>query len=675
MGFKVIYFLWRLFILKNIKVSSLPPYFLVTESSMDISKKCYVTTPIYYVNAKPHLGTLYSTLLADVVTRLHKIRGYNTYFLTGTDEHGQKIAESAQKVGMEPQAFVDQFIDSFKSLWKAYHIDYSQFIRTTETFHTQAVQAWLVQLMKQGDIYKATYTGWYCVSCEAFITEKDLEHQQGTPHCPTCGRQAQQISEESYFFKLSAYQDRLLKFYEEHPDFITPRERSHEVINFVKSGLKDLSISRTTVTWGIPFPGDKHHVTYVWADALNNYITAIGYGDPQRQAEFNYWWPADVQIMGKDIIRFHAVYWPAFLMASGLALPKKLLVHGWIKVDEKKMSKSLGNVIDPQDLLAKYGADPVRYYLTRHLAITQDSSFSIPDLEERINADLAHELGNLLNRVLALAHKNNLMVVPAVQQLEAPEIKLRSELLEALDLFEKDLQEYYFHRAYNHVWKFIHQINAYFHAQEPWKIVKENPERFARVIAATCHSLHALAPLIWPIMPSKMEQLLQALGKSLDLSSDAFTQIRQNPWHASFHLTQIAPLFMKIEMKEKPMEEVQKTPVQVIEEPDIAIEEFLKVQLRVGTIEQVDAVPKSEKLYVLRVNFGDQGMRQICSGIKAYFAPEDLLNKQAVFVFNLKPRKLMGLESHGMLLVAKTEGEKRVIVQPQIPVPNGMKLE
>lgn len=638
-------------------------------------KKCYVTTPIYYVNAKPHLGTLYSTLLADVVTRLHKIRGYNTYFLTGTDEHGQKIAEAAQKAGLAPDAFVNQFIDAFKDLWRDYQIDYSQFIRTTQLFHIQAVQAWLTKLMEQGDIYKATYSGWYCVSCEAFITEKDLELQQGAPHCPTCGREARQISEESYFFRLSAYQDRLLKFYEDNPDFITPCERSHEVINFVKSGLKDLSISRTTITWGIPFPGDKHHVTYVWADALNNYITAIGYGDQQRQKEFNYWWPADVQIMGKDIIRFHAIYWPAFLMASGLALPKKLLVHGWIKVGEQKMSKSLGNAIDPQDLLQRYGADQVRYYLTRHMAITQDSSFSIPELEERINSDLVGELGNLLNRVLALAHKNNLMTVPAFESLEEPELILKAQLIACLDLFEAQLNDYYFHRAYNQVWKFIHQVNAYFHHQEPWKVVKNDPERFARIISATCHSLHALALLIWPVMPEKMAQLLQALNKTLNFEHDAIEQLRVDEWSEAYTLTVIQPLFTKIEPKEKTMEENKTAPAQVVEDRDIAIEEFLKVELRAGTIESVDAVPKSEKLYVLRVNFGDHGMRQICSGIKAYFTPEELLHKQAVFVFNLKPRKLMGLESHGMLLVVKGESEKRVLLQPQIPVPNGTRLE
>lgn len=638
-------------------------------------KKCYVTTPIYYVNARPHLGTLYSTLLADVVTRLHQVRGYKTFLLTGTDEHGQKIAETADKAGMAPKAFVDQFIDAFKDLWTAYNIRYSHFIRTTDEHHVKAVQAWLTQLINQGDIYKAHYTGWYCTSCETFITEKDLETQSGTPHCPSCGREARQISEESYFFRLSKYQDQLLKFYEEHPDFITPAERANEVINFVKAGLKDLSISRTTITWGIPFPGDAHHVTYVWADALNNYITAIGYGDARRQDEFTYWWPADVQVLGKDIVRFHAIYWPAFLMATGLAIPHKLLVHGWIKVGDQKMSKSLGNAVDPRMLLDTYGVDPVRYYLVRHMAINQDSSFSISDLEDRINADLAHELGNLLNRVIALAHKYDLEIVPVVGELEAPELELRDQLWTMLESFEAEMENYYFHRAYGEVWRFIHQVNAYFHAQEPWKIAQKNPDRFARIISATCHSLYALGLIVWPLMPTKMDELFAALGQTVVFGErDYLEQLSTEPWHRSFTLHVRAPLFTKIEKVPVMEEKKPAVAAEVAPSHDITIDDFLKVELRVGTIEQVDPVPKSEKLYVLRVNFGELGTRQICSGIKAHFAPEALLNKQGVFVYNLAPRKLMGLESHGMMLLVENPAGKLEMVSPAYPVANGTRL-
>ena len=366
---------------------------------MDNQHKFYVTTPIYYPTSRPHLGHLYSTLLADVAARWHKLRGYKTFFMTGTDEHGQKIAEAAAKAHKTPKEFVDSFIDAYKELWNSYDIVYDYFARTTDEHHIKAVQQWIRQLQASGDIYKSYYTGFYCTPCETYVTEKDEQPplEEGmAPVCGMCSRETVYIKEESYFFRLSAYQDRLLAFYEENLDFIVPAERLNEVISFVKGGLKDLSISRTTVSWGIPFPDDPKHVSYVWADALNIYITAVGFGNEARREEFNFWWPADLQIMGKDIVRFHAVYWPAFLMATGLAEPKQLLVHGWFKVNQQKMSKSFGNVVDPQTLLSAYGADAVRYYLIRHMAITQDSEFSIIDLEQRISSDLANDLGNLL---------------------------------------------------------------------------------------------------------------------------------------------------------------------------------------------------------------------------------------------------------------------------------------
>ena len=379
-------------------------------------EKFYVTTPIYYVTAKPHLGSLYSTLLADVVARWNKLKGKRTFFLTGTDEYGQKVALQAEKAGKQPQEFVDSFIPAYKELWADYEIVYNHFIRTTDEDHVKAVQQWITMLIAKGDIYKAFYEGWYCTHCETFVTEKEIDPQgvygaDSGPACPSCARPTKAVSEETYFFRLSAYQDKLLKFYKENPTFVVPKERLNEVINFVESGLKDLSISRTTISWGIPFPGDAKHVTYVWADALNNYITGIGYGNQLREKDFHQWWPADLHILGKDIIRFHAIFWPAFLMASGLPLPKQLLVHGWITVDNQKMSKSFGNVIDPVELLQKYGADQVRYYLVRQMAVNQDGNFSITDLEQRITADLANDLGNLLNRMTALAEKFDAMVI------------------------------------------------------------------------------------------------------------------------------------------------------------------------------------------------------------------------------------------------------------------------
>lgn len=431
-----------------------------------------------------------------------KSRGKN-FFLTGTDEHGQKIAQAAQQVGKDPQSFVDHFIPAYQKVWREYDIAYDYFMRTTDHDHIKAVQVWITQLLEKGDIYKSFYTGWYCTPCETYVTEKD-EQVQGEAHlCPSCGRPTQLVSEEAYFFRLSAYQDRLLELYERHPHFITPKERLNEVISFVRAGLKDLSISRTTVSWGIPFPGDEKHTVYVWADALNNYITAIGWGNPAREAQFDAWWPANLQIMGKDIIRFHAVYWPAFLMAVGLPLPKTLLVHGWIKVGEQKMSKSLGNAVDPQLLYEQYGADAVRYYLMRHMAITQDSSFSIGELEQALSSELADDLGNLLNRMLTLAEKNGIKQVMPVELLDEQTLALRNECWSMIGEYAHHMNDSLFHMALARLWRFINQTNSYFHAREPWKLAKSDRAAFEQVLFATCHSLYTVAILLWPVMPKK----------------------------------------------------------------------------------------------------------------------------------------------------------------------------
>lgn len=637
--------------------------------------KFYVTTPIYYANAKPHLGTLYSTVLADVAARVNKIAGKRTYFLTGTDEHGQKIAQAAQAQGKTPQQLVDENAHEFRALWDIYAIKYNHFIRTTDESHVRGVQAWIEKLLAQGDIYKGTYTGWYCVPCETFITEKDATMAR---ECSSCGRQTVEISEECYFFRLSAYADRLLDFYREHPHFITPSERMAELVSFVESGLRDLSISRTTVTWGIPFPGDERHKVYVWADALNNYITAIGYGDPHRAAEFKEWWPADLQVMGKDIMRFHGIYWPAFLMASNLELPRQLLVHGWIKVGEQKMSKSLGNAVDPYQLAQTYGPDAIRYYLACHMSIGQDSPFSIEDLEKRLSSDLANDLGNLLNRMLALAAKHDITILAAPGQLQGPELHLRDKLWSMLSDFCNDMEEYFFHRAYGHVWKFIGQVNAYFHAQEPWKLAQQDPERFRQVLSATCHSLYAIAILVWPVMPFKMEELLASLGISLDIGVDLLERLSVDPWLKTFTLKPVAHLFTRYDTK--PVQQsvsgpAEKTEAPVTELCCLSFDDFAKIDLRVGTIEVCEDVPKSEKLYKLQVNFGAYGMRQICSGIKQHFKPEDLVGKQGVFVFNLQPRKIMGIESQGMMLFTKADdGHRLVLVTPAENVPNGSQL-
>jgi methionyl-tRNA synthetase len=637
---------------------------------MPNKQKFYVTTPIYYVTAAPHLGSLYSTLIADVLARWQQLLGKRTFFMTGTDEHGQKIAQAAEKAGKAPKVFIDSFIPVFQDTWKKYNIQYNYFGRTTNPEHVKGAQHLMKMLIKKGDVYKGKYEGWYCTPDETFVVEKTAETPTA-PLCPSCGRSTILVSEETYFFKLSAYQDKLLKFYQDNPNFIIPRERAHEVISFMQSGLKDLSISRTTVKWGIPFPDDPEHIIYVWAEALCIYITSVGY--PDKKKEFDLWWPADVQVMGKDIIRFHAVFWPAFLMAAGLPLPKQLLVHGWIKVNQQKMSKSFGNVVDPIQLYNTYGADPVRYYLMRQLAINQDGEFSTGDLEQKIASDLANDLGNLLQRMTSLAEKYTVVKVTPPAQWSEKSLALREEGWNTVQDVQTLLEDFEFHNALNRIWKFIHQTNAYFHEHEPWKLAKDNPVLFMEVLSATCHSLRMIAIVLWPVMPSKMEELLISIGKKLDSANNTIEKLELGRWHQTFVLKKIPPLFTKPDIS---ISGNQKKELQKMNENsnEITIDDFTKVELLVGTIEQVDEVPNSDKLYKLQVDFGPRGKRQILSGIRTYFQKTELAQQQAVFVFNLKSRSMMGLESQGMLLVVQDEQGNRQLVVPGAQVPNGSKL-
>lgn len=641
-------------------------------------KKFYITTPIYYVTAKPHLGTLYTTVLADVLNRWEHLQGKETFFLTGTDEHGQKIATAAEAAGKTPKEFTDGFIDAYKDTWKKFEVDYSHFIRTTDESHKKMVQAWLQKLIDSGDIYKSHYEGWYCTPCETFLSEKEAEGAptdttQPGPDCPSCSRSTTFIKEEAYFFKLSAYQDKLLRFYADHPEFIMPKERANEVISFVQSGLKDLCISRSTISWGVPFPGDDAHVTYVWADALNNYISAIGCLQEGREEEFKKWWPADVQVMGKDIVRFHAVYWPAFLMASGLDLPKHLLVHGWLKVGDQKMSKSLGNAMDPNFLYEEYGADAVRYFLTTQMAVTQDSPFSLEDLEGRINSDLANEIGNLLNRTLTLALRADCAQVLPPEVWSEASVQLQKDAADMVESVTKYLGEFSLHMAYADVKKFVAQTNAYFHAQEPWKLSKSNINLFKEVISATIHALNTISSIYWPVMPEKMSALAKAIGSEVRPSS--LSSLLE--WNKTFSLEQTPVLFKKIEKKKMTEDQKPQEPQKTEEKKDsnvIDIKDFMKVQLCVGTIEQAEEVDGSDKLLKLQVNCGDKGLRQIFAGVKKFYKPEELLNKQAVFVVNLKPRKIMGMESQGMMLFAETDEGNLSFISPGESVPNGSGL-
>ena len=659
------------------------------------TKKFYITTPIYYPNAKPHVGTLYPTVIADTIARWQKLMGKNVFFLTGLDEHGQKIQDAANATGMAPKTYVDGIAPSYTNLWERYNIAYSRFLRTSDADHERGVVAWIEQMIKQGDIYKSTYTGYYCTPDDTFVTviTETTKDEKGNYLCTECNRPLRELEEESYFFRLSAYQDQLLKFYEEHPDFVTPKERLNEVLSFVKGGLKDVSISRKTVSWGIPFPGDPTHTVYVWADALNNYLTGIGYGQKEadKLAQFAYWWPADVQVIGKEIARFHAIYWPAFLMAANLALPKKLLVHGWILASGKKMSKSLGNVIDPEQLATWYGVDAVRYYLLRQMPINQDGSFELKDLEDRINGDLANNLGNLLSRISTLALANGLATVPSPTQLEsATSIALKERCEETFRLYLDEMNKYSLHTALSCLWKFISEVNAYVQTQKPWELAKTNKDLFAEVIASTCNCLHAIGVMLWPVMPHKMELMLKAIGQTVDTTTNYEQSLRANRWNTTFSITKLEqPLFLRPETHVTPAEtpsafaptELRRdvaastagaVPNQstAAESNEIAIEDFAKVELIVGTVEQCEPVPNSEKLLKLQVDFGPLGKRQILSGVAQLFKPEDLIGKQGVFVTNLKPRKMMGLMSHGMMLFADNQ-----VVCPRNAAQNGARVK
>jgi methionyl-tRNA synthetase len=569
-------------------------------------------------------------------------------------------------------------------MWNLYDVKYDKFIRTTDQEHKHAVEVFIKKLQEQGDIYKSSYSGLYCVPCETFVvvnneTPKD---EKGEPVCPSCSRELKEVSEESYFFRLSAYQDQLLKFYEENPNFITPKERINEVLAFVKSGLKDLSISRKSVAWGIPFPGDPSHTVYVWGDALTNYISAIGFGrdDAKSQEDFNFWWPADLQSMGKDIVRFHAVYWPAFLMALNLPLPKKLLVHGFILMGDRKMSKSLGNAIDPTQLAEWYGVEQVKYYLMRQISVAQDSQFDLKELENIVSADLANGIGNLLSRTVTLALNNGLTQVKAPKAFEAASSALKEKYEEAFRLYWEEMHNYCPHLALSEAQRFVSSVNAYFHAQQPWVLAKQNKELFEEVIYTACQSMYMISILLWPVLPKKMEALLQALGHQFDLSNKYVDQLRESEWTKTFVLSEVKQaLFVRPESHAEPVVAVEeKKEVKTVAATDqelVKIDDFAKVHLIVGTIKTCETVQGSDKLYKLAVDLGKFGVRQILSGVRQLVSADEIVGKQGVVVANLAPRKMMGLESQGMMLFAEDESGNFRLVTVGGAVDNGTRLK
>ncbi|MBI4145379.1 methionine--tRNA ligase [Candidatus Woesearchaeota archaeon] len=586
----------------------------------------YITTAIDYPNGKPHLGHAYEKIVADTLARWHRLSGEDVFFLTGTDEHGQKTERAAKAAGKKPQEFVDGNVAFFKELTKALNLSNDDFIRTTETRHTKIVQELFERLLATGDIYKGTYEGLYCTGCEAFYTEKDLVEGKCTIH----KRDVEKVQEESYFFRLSKYQDRLINHIEENPDFILPKFRREEILNHIKEGLRDISVSRTSVTWGVPVKSDPKHVIYVWVDALPNYITALGY---PSGAKFKKYWPADVHIVGKDINRFHTVIWPAILIALGVKPPRSVHSHGFINVGGEKLSKTTGVRVDPLELVEKYGADALRYYFLREVPAGEDGDFTEKALIERVNGDLADGVGNLLNRVSTLVHKNFDGTIPKPTAFQAVDNDLVAQANIAKDV-DALMRKYEWNKAVEKIWDFVRYCNKYLSFTEPWKHQDEK-ERLATVLYSLVESLRIISILISPFVPALAEKVRTQLGQKEELLEDAaFRKTTKGK------LTATKPVFLKLEM-------VQEDP-------------FSMLNLRVAEIKDVQPHPNADKLYVLQIHLGKEH-RQLVAGIKPWYKPDELKGKRVVVVSNLKPAQLRGVESQGMLLAAEKQGVVKVL--------------
>jgi len=622
-----------------------------------VSKPFYVTTPIYYVNDRPHIGHTYTTVLADVVARFHRMRGEEVYFLTGTDEHGQKVEKAAAARGITPKALADEVVANYTDLWQRMGMTHFRLIRTTDQDHKEQVQRLFKRLLDKGDIYKATYKGLYSVSDEAYVTElqaKELQ-AQGLAH------QLVELEEETYFFRLSAYQDRLLAYFEAHPTFVQPDFRFNEVKRFVEGGLQDLSISRTSISWGIPVPGDEKHVIYVWFDALLNYLSAC----PGNC------WPPDLQLVGKDILRFHAVYWPAFLMSAGMFLPETILAHGWWLMGDDKMSKSKGNVVRP-DTLLRFGNDALRFFFMREMQVGHDRGFSFEGFMDRLNADLANGLGNLASRTLSMIQRYRGGQVPVPAVLDEQDDEMARRLLEVFPDYLEKARANDFHAALDALWSYLRALDGYIVKAEPWKLAKDpaNDPKLDAVLANLYRALRATALLVAPVMPALAQSLWESLGHTDQVAARTFHGFALDG-PASGPIGEPRPLFQRID-KEKEMSELEAAAAPVETKPTLDVpeiretvdaESFFKVDLRVGRILEAERVPKSDKLIKMKVDLGLE-LRTIVGGIGKAYEPDQLLNRLVVVVANLAPRKLMGIESHGMLLAASDNASKPYLLAP-----------
>jgi len=656
-------------------------------------KTFYITTPIYYPSDKLHIGHSYTTVAADAVARYKRLKGYDVMFLTGTDEHGQKIQRKAEEKGVTPKQYVDGIVSGIKDMWKLMDISNDRFIRTTDEYHIKSVQQIFKKLYDQGDIYKSEYEGWYCTPCESFWTKTQLVDGK----CPDCGREVELTKEESYFFRLSKYQDKLIKYIEEHPDFIQPVSRQNEMLNnFLRPGLEDLCVSRTSFDWGIPVTFDEKHVVYVWIDALSNYITALGYGSSD-DSDYKKYWPADVHLVGKEIVRFHTIIWPAMLMALGEPLPKQVYGHGWLLLEGGKMSKSKGNVVDPVILVEKYGLDAIRYFLLREVPFGSDGVFSNEALINRINSDLANDLGNLVSRTVAMIDKYFDGTLPSEKVSGDFDEDLKKMVTELTPKVEELMDKLQFSSALAEIWKVISRTNKYIDETMPWVLAKDEASkpRLAAVLYNLAESLRVISILLQPFMTQTPAKIWHQLGLA---GSDVLTWESARVWGGypeGISVNKGEVIFPRIDVK-KEMEELEKLTAAKDEnkadnsgdkdksqkggkedkaekqQEMITIDDFAKLDLRVAKVLEAEKVEGADKLLKLKLEVGSE-TRQVVSGIAKHYAPQDLIGKTIILVANLKPVKLRGIESQGMILAA-TDENGLVLATTDKPIKSGSKI-